>query len=96
MIDFFRLIDEAWQFNVELDDVKCEQFDEYAKLLVEKNKVMNLTGITEPDAIVTRHFADSLSFFYNLDVKQNAKIIDVGSGAGFPGLALKIARPDLK
>ena len=96
MIDFIRLKDEARQFNVELDDVKCEQFDEYAKLLVEKNKVMNLTGITEPDAIVTRHFADSLSFFYNLDVKQNAKIIDVGSGAGFPGLALKIARPDLK
>ena len=96
MIDFIRLKEEALQFNVVLTDQQCEQFDKYAQLLVEKNKVMNLTGITQPDAIITRHFADSLSFFNGIEVPQGAKIIDVGSGAGFPGLALKIARNDLQ
>lgn len=56
---------------------------------------MNLTGITEPDEIVIKHFVDSLKFFEYVDVPQGASIIDVGTGAGFPGLPLLLARNDI-
>ncbi len=95
IIDFEQLKRECAAFDVELDGEMCERFDIYAATLIEWNKVMNLTGITEPAGIVTRHFADSLSFFAAAQPKTGASLIDVGSGAGFPGLALKIARPDM-
>ncbi len=95
IIDINRLKRECADFGVEIDDLAAERFDCYARILIEWNQKMNLTAITEPNAVVTRHFADSLTFLSVAEPKQNARLIDVGSGAGFPGLALKIARPDM-
>ncbi len=91
MIQF--LSDIANKAGVCLDDTQLKQFSLYADLLVEWNKKMNLTAITAPDEIVTKHFVDSL---YGLKVLGNRKtVIDVGTGAGFPGIPLKIAKPEI-
>lgn len=79
-----------------LTDSGLKQFDIYAKTLVLWNEKMNLTGITEPDEIVIKHFADSLMLFQYADIPQGAKVIDVGTGAGFPGIPLLIARNDIQ
>ena len=73
-----------------------EQLNMYANLLIEWNEKMNLTAITEPQEVVYKHFLDCLQFFSCVSVGENARIIDVGTGAGFPGLVLKIARPDMQ
>lgn len=96
LINAEQLKRECAPFGIELDAVAIERFDSYAKLLVEWNKKINLTAITEPDAIVTRHFADSLSFFNAAKPQDKASLIDVGSGAGFPGMPIKIVRPDMQ
>lgn len=72
-----------------------EQLAVFAGALAEKNKVMNLTGITDPEGIALRHFYDSLAAPALERIPQGARIVDVGTGAGFPGLVLAIARPDL-
>lgn len=79
-----------------LTDEQLEQFDTYARLLVEWNEKMNLTAITEPDEIVIKHFVDSLEFLNYTQLPQNASVIDVGTGAGFPSVPLLIARPDIE
>ena len=76
-----------------LNDLQLEQFEQYCCLLNEWNQVMNLTGITEHDEVFAKHFYDSLLSVQ--DIPYQGKLIDVGTGAGFPGLALKIAYPDL-
>lgn len=86
----------AAEYGVTLTDEMVEKFNLYAEMLVERNKVMNLTAITESDDIVRKHFVDSLSLFSVIDIPENARVIDVGTGAGFPGIPLLIARPDLK
>ena len=68
----------------------------FGELLLEKNKVMNLTGITEFDEVLEKHFEDSLSLIRVVDLNHNLKIMDLGTGAGFPGIPLKIAFPNLK
>lgn len=82
--------------NLILTDKMIDQFEEYAALLIDWNKKMNLTAITEPRQIAIKHFLDSLSLFSVYDVPQAATVIDVGTGAGFPGVPLKIARPDIE
>lgn len=82
--------------GVELSDQQVSQFLQYYELLVEKNKVMNLTGITEYEEVVLKHFVDSLSIVQSLNLDGKKRMIDVGTGAGFPGIPLKIAFPDLE
>lgn len=86
----------ADSFGVELTDVQLEQFDVYAALLADYNTKVNLTSITSPDEIVEKHFTDSLALLKFAQIKQGSRLCDVGTGAGFPGAALCIARPDLK
>ena len=73
-----------------------ERLDAYANLLVETNKQFNLTAITEPHDMTVKHFADCLKLFHYFTFPEGASCIDVGTGAGFPGLVLKLTRPDLE
>lgn len=82
--------------GVILSSNQISQFLKYYELLVEWNSFMNLTAITEYDEVMKKHFVDSLSLIKTFDVSKNVSVIDVGTGAGFPGLALKIAYPNLR
>ena len=89
------LKEKAEMFHVKLDETALERFEIYARLLVEWNEKINLTAITDPEGITIKHFLDSLTIFAYVDIPEGSKVIDVGTGAGFPGLAMLIARPDL-
>ena len=82
------------ELNIELSDLQLKQFYNYMNILLEWNKFMNLTGITEPEEVITKHFVDSLTVLDKID--KNASVIDVGTGAGFPGIPIKIALPETK
>lgn len=82
--------------NISLRDEQMEQFLNYYELLTEWNKLMNLTAITEYEDVMKKHFVDSLSLVKACDLSREMSVIDVGTGAGFPGLALKITFPNLK
>lgn len=83
-------------YKIELSEEQLDQLQKYFELLVSWNEKINLTAITEPNEVAVKHFADSLSVFNYVDFQKGASVIDVGTGAGFPGLVLKIARPDIK
>ncbi len=82
--------------GITLNDRQINQFLEYYELLVEWNQKINLTAITEYQEVLKKHFVDSVSLVKAYDLKKPVDMIDVGTGAGFPGLALKIAFPDLQ
>lgn len=84
------------ELEIELSEKQMNQFIEYYEMLVEKNKVMNLTGITEWEEVVQKHFLDSLSLVYAVDIEDGMKVLDLGTGAGFPGIPLKIAFPEMQ
>lgn len=86
---------EGAKFNLTFTNDMLDKFETYAKLLMETNKNMNLTAITEEREIAVKHFLDSLVFLSEYDLVQGSKLIDVGTGAGFPGLVLQVFRPDL-
>lgn len=84
------------ELGIALTDKQKQQFDKFYELLVEWNKVMNLTGITEYEEVNEKHFVDSLSIVKAINMENVKSVIDVGTGAGFPGIPLKIAFPHLK
>ena len=80
-------------YNISLTDVQASQFESYYNLLIEWNEKFNLTAITDEDEVIEKHFVDSV--LPHKLLKENSKIIDIGAGAGFPSIPLKIVRPDL-
>lgn len=94
--DTSQFIQDLKELGVSLTDKQIEQFLIYYELLTEWNSFMNLTAITEYEDVLKKHFVDSVSLIQAVDVRKKLTLIDVGTGAGFPGLALKIAYPELK
>ena len=91
-----KFINDLKAIGIELSDEQIEQFLTYYEMLIEKNKVMNLTAITDFDEVLEKHFEDSLSLIQAVDLEKSQAVIDLGTGAGFPGIPLKIAFPNLQ
>lgn len=89
-------IEELKKINIRLTNNQLEQLEKYYEMLVEYNKVMNLTGITEHDQVFLKHFYDSLTLSKIIDLNHEETLCDIGTGAGFPGLVIKICFPNLK
>ncbi|MFQ8951628.1 MAG: 16S rRNA (guanine(527)-N(7))-methyltransferase RsmG, partial [Oscillospiraceae bacterium] len=98
MTDFHieKITDRCAEFGVKIDREITERLNLYGNLLLEWNEKINLTAITAPEDVLYKHFYDCILFFKAVTPDKNAEIIDVGTGAGFPGMVLKIIRPDLK
>ena len=98
MIDFNidKIAPLCLEFGVEITEDIKNKLNTYGNLLLEWNEKINLTAIKEPDAVLYKHFYDCILFLKHNNLPENSTLIDVGTGAGFPGMVLKIVRPDLE
>lgn len=92
----FNFEEELLKMNIKVNELQKKQLKSYFELIVEYNKVMNLTGITEKNDVYLKHFYDSLTICKVIDLNKCKNLCDIGSGAGFPGIVLKIFFPELK
>lgn len=90
------LISMAKTMGVKVTAGQAKQFQTYLELLLSWNEKINLTAITDPEEVAEKHFLDSLTLLAHCKIKPAAKVLDVGTGAGFPGIPLKIMRPDIR
>ena len=95
MIDSGIMKQKAEKYGIILTSGQLQMLDCYAEMLVDWNTRINLTGIVDSEGIMTRHFEDSIALLNYVDIPVGSSLIDVGTGAGFPGMVLKIVRPDL-
>ncbi len=91
-----KLVKKGKKMGLKIESRQADAFQTYLELLLSWNEKMNLTAITEPGEVLEKHFLDSLTPLLALPIKQGGKLIDVGTGAGFPGIPLKILRPDIE
>ena len=95
-MDKERFVEELKKLDIVLDEVQLKQLDQYYHLLVEWNEKINLTRIIDEKEVYLKHFYDSLTLYRVIDLKGDIKLCDIGTGAGFPGIVLKIVFPNLK
>ena len=90
-----KFIDELLKLNIEISDIQLEKLEKYYEILERENKLYNLTSITEKGSVFLKHFYDSLTIVKIIDLKEGT-LCDLGTGAGFPGMVLKIMFPNVK
>ena len=95
-MDQNKFIEEIKKIDISINELQLKQLERYYEILLEYNKVMNLTGITIKEEVYLKHFYDSLTIAKVIDLNQYNTLCDVGTGAGFPGLVIKIIYPNLK
>ncbi len=84
------------ELGIKYTDEQIDKLIKYFKMLIEKNKVLNLTAITDFQGVMIKHFVDSLSILKYIEIEDNSKVLDIGTGAGFPGIPLKIFLPEVE
>lgn len=90
-----EFVNELQKLGINITDYQLQQLEEYYNILIEQNKIMNLTRITNKEDVYLKHFYDSLTLYKIINLSNFKKICDIGSGAGFPGIVLKIVFPEL-
>ncbi len=95
MHDYSKLISYLSEYGVSVSDDQIKKLDTYYEMMIETNKSLNLTAITEFDDVLIKHYIDSVTIVRDIDMSGNKSLIDVGTGAGFPGMVLKIIFPEL-
>ncbi len=95
MNDISILTNSLDRFGISYNKDQIDKLYKYYEMLIEKNAVMNLTAITDFEGVMMKHFVDSLAILKYINIEDNAKVLDIGTGAGFPGIPLKILLPNV-